>query len=147
MKKITAAIKSHADLPTNPRAGSQGGFSLIEILVAAVVSGILAVSVFYFLSAQNGMSVQGNDVVKGTNLGKLKMDSLKVAAYMNLSSGSDTVADRYIRSWHVTPLHDSSGALSGRKQVDLTIMWPLTADHTVTFASLKSDDKYKEETP
>lgn len=122
----------------------QRGFSLIEILVTAVVSGILGVSVFYFLSSQNGIGLQSNDVVKGTNLGKLKMDSLKVATYVELASGSDTVAERYIRSWHVTPLLGVDGLPSGRKEVDLTIMWPLTADHTVSFASLKSDDKYKE---
>jgi prepilin-type N-terminal cleavage/methylation domain-containing protein len=123
----------------------QSGFSLIEILVAAVVLGILTVSVFYFLSTQNGLSVKGNDVLKGANLGKLKFDSLKVASYDALASGSDTVSERYIRSWHVTQLRDGNGNLNGRKQVELTIFWPLTADHSVSFASMKSDDKYKVE--
>jgi prepilin-type N-terminal cleavage/methylation domain-containing protein len=133
---------------TNPGVdNSQAGFSLVEILVAAVVSAILAVSVFYFLTAQNGMGQHGNDVVKGTNFGKLKMDSLKVTAYTDLVSGSDTVAGRYIRSWHVTPTLNPDGSLDGRKKLELTILWPLTADHSVSFASLKSDDKYKENGP
>jgi prepilin-type N-terminal cleavage/methylation domain-containing protein len=126
---------------------TQSGFSLIEILVAAVIIGILSVSVFYFLNSQNRISLRGNDVVKGTHLGKLKFDSLKVTDYAELASGSDTVTDRYIRSWHVTPLRGGDGLLNGRKQIELTILWPLTADHALTFASLKSDDKYKEEAP
>jgi prepilin-type N-terminal cleavage/methylation domain-containing protein len=126
---------------------AQAAFTLIEVLVSAVVTGILSVSVFYFLSAQNNLGLRGNDLLKGTNLGKLKFDSLKVAAYEDLSAGSDTVADRYIRSWHVTPLRDEAGNLNGRKHVELTILWPLTAINSMSFASLKSDDKYKEETP
>jgi hypothetical protein len=27
------------------------------------------------------------------------------------------------------------------------VIWPLTADHSVSFTSLKSDDKYREGTP
>jgi prepilin-type N-terminal cleavage/methylation domain-containing protein len=126
---------------------SQAGFSLIEILVSAVVCAILATAAFYFLSSQNGMGVAGNDLMKGVNLGKLKMDSLKVAAYEDLASGSDTVSERYIRAWHVTILRDGGGAETGRKKIDISVIWPLTADHTVTMATLKSDDKYKEESP
>ncbi len=125
----------------------QAGFSLIEILVSAVIVGILSVSIFYFLNSQNKISLRGNDVVKGTHLGKLKFDSLKVADYVDLVSGSDTVMDRYIRSWHITPQRGSDGLLNGRKQIDMSIIWPLTAEHSLSFASLKSDDKYKEVAP
>lgn len=131
--------------PANPEC--QAGFSLIEILVAAVVVGILATSAFYFLNTQNGMSRAGNDLMKGVNLGKLKMDSLKVASYDELAGGSDTVMSRYIRSWHVTVVRDEAGVPTGRKQIDMNVIWPLTADHTVTLATLKSDDTYKEATP
>lgn len=132
--------------PTADSEG-QGGFSLIEILVAAVVVGLLATSAFYFLNTQNGMSRAGNDLMKGVNLGKLKMDSLKVASYDELAGGSDTVMARYIRSWHVTVVRDEAGVPTGRKQIEMNVIWPLTADHTVTLATLKSDDNYKEATP
>lgn len=131
--------------PSDPE--SQGGFSLIEILVAAVVVGLLATSAFYFLNTQNGMSRAGNDLMKGVNLGKLKMDSLKVATYAELAAGSDTVMSRYIRSWNVTVVRDGAGVPTGRKQIEMNVMWPLTADHTVTLATLKCDDTYKEATP
>lgn len=130
--------------PSNP----QNGFTLIEILVTMVVAGILSVSVFYFLSSQNKFGVKSNDVIKSTSLGKFKMDSLKVTAYDELTAGSDTVAEKFIRSWHITPLHDpNTGLLNGRKQLDLAVLWPLTAEHSMTFVSLKCDDKYKEKIP
>jgi prepilin-type N-terminal cleavage/methylation domain-containing protein len=129
------------------RMEGQRGFSLIEILVAAIVVALLATSAFYFLNSQNGMSRAGNDLMKGVNLGKLKMDSLKVASYDELAGGSDTVASRYIRSWHVTVMRDGAGIPTGRKQIEMNVIWPLTADHTVTLATLKSDDTYKEATP
>lgn len=122
----------------------QSGFSLIEILVSAVVIGILATAAFYFLSAQNGMGTAGNDSIKGLNLGKLKMDSLKVTAYDDLVSGSDTVNERYIRAWHVTIQRDGLGAPDGRKKIDIDVLWPLTGLHTVSLVTLKSDDRFKE---
>lgn len=128
-------------------AESQQGFSLIEILVAAVVVAILATSAFYFLNSQNGMSRAGNDLMKSVNLGKLKMDSLKVTAYADLASGSDTVTARYIRSWNVTVMRDGAGLPTGRKKIEMNVIWPLTAEHTVTLATLVSDDLYKEPTP
>jgi prepilin-type N-terminal cleavage/methylation domain-containing protein len=128
-------------------AGPQSGVSLIEILVSAVVVAILATAAFYFLSTQNGAGTAGTDSMKGLNLGKLKMDSLKVSAYDDLVSGSDTVTERYIRAWHVTILRDAGGIPTGRKKIDMTVIWPLTAEHNVSLATLKSDDRYKEESP
>ena len=49
----------------------EAGFSMIEILVSAVVTGVVAVSAFYFLSSQNTMGTKGSDLMKGVNLGKL----------------------------------------------------------------------------
>jgi prepilin-type N-terminal cleavage/methylation domain-containing protein len=136
-------------LPGGFSGGPQGqrGFSLIEILVGAIVVALLATSAFYFLNSQNGMSQAGNDLIKGVNLGKLKMDSLKVTPYDELSAGSDTVMARYIRSWRVTVMRDGAGIPTGRKKIEINVIWPLTADHTVTMATLKSDDLYKEATP
>lgn len=134
-----------AAVPTG--TSGQAGFSLIEILVSAVVTLLLATSAFYFLHSQNGVGTQGNDLMKGVNLGKLKLDSLKVSAYEDLTSGSDTVSERYIRAWHVSPVNDSLGLPTGRKEIGITIQWPLTAVHSVTLATLKSDDHYKEEAP
>lgn len=120
---------------------------MIEILVSAVVTGVVAVSAFYFLSSQNTMGTKGSDLMKGVNLGKLKMDSLKVVAYTDLSSGSDTVSERYIRSWHVGVGRDMAGNPNGRKSIELVVYWPLTGEQMVSFTSVKSDDKFKEEEP
>ena len=124
-------------LKSQPGSG-QSGFSLMEVLVASVVTGILAVSAFYFLSAQNKMGLKSNDMLKSVNLGKLKLDSLRVSDWDSLEAGSDTVSERYIRSWNVS----QSG---GVKKIELTVYWPLTADHSVGLASLLSDYRYKED--
>ncbi|HLP43449.1 MAG TPA: prepilin-type N-terminal cleavage/methylation domain-containing protein, partial [Fibrobacteria bacterium] len=126
------------------QAASQAGFSLLEAVVSMVILGLLSVSVFYFLSSQNGIGARGNDRQKGLNLGKLAMDSLKVSLYDSLSSGSDTIGDRYIRSWHISVGADELGVLTGRKKIDLTVLWPLTAERQLTFTSILGDPRYKE---
>jgi prepilin-type N-terminal cleavage/methylation domain-containing protein len=123
----------------------QRGFSLIEVIVSAVVVAVVGTSAFYFLSSQNTAGAKGNDLMKGVNLGKLKMDSLKVVTYDELSSGSDTVSERYIRSWQIGLVRNGLGQPNGRKSIALTVFWPLTGESMVSFASIKSDDKYKAE--
>ncbi|MDB5102363.1 MAG: hypothetical protein JWP91_52 [Fibrobacteres bacterium] len=130
-----------------PLAKGQAGFGLVEILVSAVVTGFLTTAAFYFLSAQNGMGARGNDQMKSVNLGKLKMDSLKVSTYDELVSGSDTVSERYIRSWHVTPMRNGAGVLNGRKKIELKVFWPLSGEQNVSLVSLRSDDRYKDGWP
>jgi prepilin-type N-terminal cleavage/methylation domain-containing protein len=133
--------------PITPRGRRQAGFSMIEILVSAVVTGVVATSAFYFLSSQNRMGAKGNDLMHGVNLAKLKMDSLKVATYDELSAGSDTISLRFVRAWRVGLLRDGAGNATGRKRIDLTIFWPLTGEQMVSFSSIKSDDKFKEAAP
>jgi hypothetical protein len=116
---------------------------MIEVLVSAVVTGVVATSAFYFLSSQNTIGTKGNDLMKGVNLGKLKMDSLKVVEYDELSAGSDTVSERYIRSWHVGVMRDADGNPNGRKSIELMVYWPMTGEQMVSFMSVKSDDRFK----
>lgn len=150
MFSLAGTVVQLAKMPTAGYAGirrSQSGFSLIEVIVSAMVTGVVAVSAFYFLTSQNSAGVKGSDLMKGVNLGKLKMDSLKVVAFSDLSSGSDTVSERYIRAWHVGVVRDGVGNPNGRKSIELTVFWPLTGEQNVAFTSLKSDDKFKEEGP
>jgi prepilin-type N-terminal cleavage/methylation domain-containing protein len=127
------------------RSRGQRGFSLVEVMVSMMVLGVLATSVFYFLNSQNGVGSRSADMLKGLNLGKLAMDSLKVSDYGALEAGSDTVADRYIRSWRITLGTDAEGVPNGRKAIDLTVHWPLTADNAIAFSTILSDGRFKEE--
>ena len=120
----------------------QRGYSLIEILAAMVTLGIMTSSVYYLLSFQNRNSVNSADELRATNLGKIQIDSLKVVDYADLVAGSDTVQDKFILSWTVTL---QTGTSSGTKKINLNVIWPLTAENTLTFTSLKSDDIYKED--
>src|SRR5688500_11984833 len=126
------------------KSDSQSGFSLVEILVSMVIMGGLTTSVFYFLSAQNGAGARSTDLLKSLNAGKLAMDDLNVVDYLALEAGSDTLSDRYIRSWRISLSTDIDGNPTGRKKIEMSVHWPLTADHTLSFTSIKSDGRYKE---
>jgi prepilin-type N-terminal cleavage/methylation domain-containing protein len=138
--------------PATERAGAdpsrtQAGFSLLEVLVSSIVVSLVAVSAFYFLGNQNKQGIRGGDMVKGVNFGKQKMDSLKVLNYDALASGSDTVSDRYVRSWSISQIYDELGNPIGQKSIEVAVRWPLTGDQNVYFNSVKSDDKYRDPNP
>ncbi len=123
---------------------SQDGFSMLEILISMVIVGLLAASLFYFLSAQNKLGLMSTDTTKGLHYGKQALDSIKVSEYDNISAGSDTTQNRYIRSWNVTTVSDGFGVPTGRKEVQVNVFWPLTGEHGVSMVTLLSDDDYKE---
>jgi hypothetical protein len=114
-------------------------------MVAMVVMSGIAASVFFFMSSQNSLGTRSQDLLKGLNLGKLAMDSLKVAEYDSLAAGSDTVAGRFIRSWRISVGVDGAGEPTGRKQIDVTVHWPLTAERNLSFSSVMGDARYKED--
>jgi prepilin-type N-terminal cleavage/methylation domain-containing protein len=124
---------------------SEAGFTLIEILVSIMIFGLLTTSVFYFLSQQNSMSTRANDGQRGLSLAKLVLDSLKVAPYDSLVAGTDTVDERFIRSWHISVVTDEDGHSKGNKQVDLTVHWPIAGTYSVSLATLVSDERFREE--
>ncbi len=126
------------------RAGAQSGFTLVEILVSMVVLSCMAGAVFFFLKSQNNMGVRSNDVMKATNFGKLVIDSLKVTDYEGLEAGSDTLISRYIRAWRITNGTDDAGNANDTRIIELTVYWPLSAAHSMTFTSLLSDSRFKE---
>ncbi len=117
---------------------------MLEVLVSMVIVGILASSLFYFLSAQNKMGIMTTDMTNGLNFGKQAMDSLKVLDYSEIAAGSDIIQERYIRSWTITTVSDDMGVPMGRKRIDVNVFWPLTADHGVSMVTLLSDDEFKE---
>jgi prepilin-type N-terminal cleavage/methylation domain-containing protein len=139
MDRSTLGEKSHHSTPT------ESGFTLIEILVALIVMSILTSSVFYFLGSQNTMGVKSTDMVQGLASGKEKIDSLKVAPFDNLTAGSDTVGDRFIRAWYVSTVLDDIGNPDGRKRIYINVYWPLDAAHSVSLATVVGDPKYKED--
>lgn len=126
------------------RTDRQSGFTLVEILVSMVVLSCMAGAVFYFLKTQNNMGVRNNDMMKATNLGKLVIDSLKVSDYNALEAGSDTLVSRYIRAWRITNGTDDAGNPNDTRIIELTVYWPMSAVHSMTFTSLLSDSRFKE---
>jgi hypothetical protein len=80
----------------------------------------------------------GTDLSKGMFLGKRKLDSLRVIHYGYVSTGCDTVNQRYVRRWYV-----STDLVTDRKNVELLVSWPLSAKHTITFNTVIGDDQYK----
>jgi len=112
------------------------GFGLIEVLVGMVIFGMVASTALYFMRGQNQVVIGGTDLTRASYLGKQKMDSLKVIDYSTISAGSDTVNIRYIRSWRVS-------TQVGKKQVEMTICWPLAANHNIVLYTIIGDDQYK----
>ena len=127
-----------------------GGFTLPEILVAMTVISVLGAATFYAVNSQTRTGVRNTQMIRGIAVAKQKMDSLKITDYDSLASGSDTVSgvdtveNQFLRSWRITTFRDDHGSPKGRKKISLTVHWPLTAEHQVTFTTLVSDKNFRD---
>ena len=117
---------------------AQSGFGLIEIVISIVILSLVGATTFYFLHSQDMNTGLGTDISKGMFVAKRKLDSLRVVHYGIVSTGSDTVNNRYIRRWYV-----STDLVTDRKTIQLLVSWPLSAQHTITFNTIVGDDQYK----
>jgi len=128
----------------NRNNSTERGFTLMEVLVAMVILGIIGSSAMYAVRSQSGMGTRNSESMSAFASSKQKLDSLKVTSYNSLTSGSDTAAQKYIRAWSVTANRDGLGALNGRKTITLTTYWPYTGENRVSLATIISDERYKE---
>lgn len=123
------------------------GLTLIEVVVAAAVFGIVVfiVTAFYFTASSQG--VVGRGVTAGTLLAQQKLETLRVRSYASLSAGTTTEtldelggadpAGRYTRTTVVTKPAPAGARLA---QVDVTVSWTEGAGtRSVTLSTLLGD--------
>jgi prepilin-type N-terminal cleavage/methylation domain-containing protein len=87
---------------------SNNGFTLVELLIALVIVGILMVTILTFMSNSMMLRKDSKNSEVANLLGQDKLIELKAMA--NPAASSDTVTIdkvRYIRRWTITP---ASGA-------------------------------------
>lgn len=83
---------------------SKNGFTLVELLIALVIVGVLMVTILSFLSNSMMLRKDSKNSEVAHLLGQDKLIELKALA--NPISSSDTVVVdkiRYIRNWTITP--------------------------------------------
>lgn len=83
---------------------SNNGFTLVELLIALVIVGVLMVTILSFLSNSMMLRRDSKNSEMANLLGQDKLIELKAMA--NPTESSDTVVidnARFIRSWTITP--------------------------------------------
>ncbi|NLD92533.1 MAG: type II secretion system protein [Fibrobacter sp.] len=92
---------------------SSNGFTLVELLIALVIVGVLMVTILSFLSNSMMLRKDSKNSEVANLLGQDKLVELKAMA--NPIDGSDVVTVdkvRYTRSWTITPPASSNELLS-----------------------------------
>jgi prepilin-type N-terminal cleavage/methylation domain-containing protein len=80
----------------------QNGFSLIEVMVAVVLLavGLMAFAGLEVLAVRN--STFSKDYGKANTYAQQKVEELKGTAWTSVACGSDTLEEKFTRTWTVT---------------------------------------------
>ncbi|UCE18357.1 MAG: prepilin-type N-terminal cleavage/methylation domain-containing protein [Gemmatimonadota bacterium] len=99
----------------------QKGFTLVEVMVAMFIFGILATGITTLMA----VLIQNNDfsrcMTEATTLAESKLEVLRNVGYMNIPAGwgSDEPSPDYFRSWIV----EENVPQSGMKQITVAVSW------------------------
>lgn len=124
--------------------GGVKGFTLIEVVVATAVFGLVVfvLTAFYFTASSQGLV--GRGVTTGTLLAQQRLEWVRGRSYASLTSGTTTEtinelgaadpAGRYTRTTVVTK---PAPAGAGLAQIDVTVTWlEGSSTRTVTLTTL-----------
>lgn len=100
----------------NTSAQGKKGFTLIEVIIASLVVGIVSAATVSALYTVLQSNHNNRLLMEGTELAQSKMEELFSAGYNAAVSGSDTAAS-FQRTWTVAPM------LSDTKSVNVVVAW------------------------
>jgi prepilin-type N-terminal cleavage/methylation domain-containing protein len=85
---------------------TQKGFSLIEVMIALVLFavGLLAFAGLEVVALRN--STYSKDYGKANTYAQQKVEQMKGMSWASVSGGSDTLEERFARTWTVTTTED-----------------------------------------
>jgi prepilin-type N-terminal cleavage/methylation domain-containing protein len=109
---------------------TEKGFSLIEVMIALVLFavGLLAFAGLEVTAIRN--STYSKDYGKGNTYAQQKMEELKGTAWASLSAGSDTLEEKFTRTWTVA---ETEAHLMKQVVVNVTWLDPSYGTKQVTF--------------
>ena len=114
-------------MQTPARAGSreattQGGFTLIEMMVAILLVGVGLMGLAALSTTVTRANVQSSGLTAASALAQERIESFQTQPYGSIASGSDTrLLDgvAFTRSWTVTP----DDPAPGLKTIAVTVSW------------------------
>jgi len=95
------------------------GFTLVELIVATVVFGILASGMATLMAALIQSNEFARDMTEATTLAENKIEELKNMDSESAISGSDEAAPGYSRSWTV----EDGVPQAGMKEITVNVSW------------------------
>lgn len=116
-----------------PTGSSRGGFSLIECLIAMVVTMVGLLSVAGMLSVGIRLQTESRDATAAGAIARLKMEELQNfsptapqrvrggSLTSNLSGYFDTPDTRFVRRWQVETSPTDSGVPAGTQRISVSI--------------------------
>jgi Tfp pilus assembly protein PilV len=111
---------------------NQQGSALIEIIVSMFILTLLCMGLNASVVNLMQNNIASRQMVVATAEGDALLETLRLANYDSVATGSDVVRDRFKRSWTV----NEDGT---EKKIDLTVSWPLpTTRHSITLSTIIS---------
>jgi len=115
---------------TTNRRGRQG-FTMVEVVVAAVIFALAAAGIFATISAMQQPAVESEEEIKAAFMAKRVLDEFRNNVDASLWSdpmwdpagNPHTLGDVIIDGITYTPTYDVTDMPDGSKKVDVTISW------------------------
>jgi prepilin-type N-terminal cleavage/methylation domain-containing protein len=111
----------------------QEGSTLIEVIIAMVILALLTVGLNAGVVSLISSNINSKELTSATAAGYQLFENFRRMDYTTMkgiSSSTDTVRSRYVRSWTMTS--DTT-----QTKIDLTVLWPMQSQkHNITLSTI-----------
>jgi prepilin-type N-terminal cleavage/methylation domain-containing protein len=108
----------HIDEKEDFMKNNRDGFSMIEVMAGMLVLSFLVLTTDAYMVSLIKTNTTAKEISQATFIGNTGMEKLKGTPFADLASGSDTVQNKFLRSWNVVP----NGNMD---KITLSVEWPL----------------------
>lgn len=114
---------------TKKRISRNGGFTIMEVMIAIVISSALLAAVGVLLVSAARINAVNRDRKRASELAETKIEELRRVSFGSLISDADTV-DKYTREWDITTI-----TANRTKYIKVTVSWLDSKDreHSIIF--------------
>lgn len=109
---------------------SNDGSTLIEVIIAMIILAVVVTGLNAAVVSLIKSNLNAKELTSASSTGYQLFEQLRRGTYDDITTGSDFVRNRYVRTWKITT--DST-----QKKIALTVTWPLASGkHVIELSTI-----------
>jgi Tfp pilus assembly protein PilV len=111
---------------------NQQGNTIVEVIIAMLILALIIVGLNAGVLGLIKANLSSKELSAATSSAYSLFEELKMKSYSSIMTNTDTVSNKYIRSWQV-----NGGDTSSQKKITISVYWPVSVQsHKIELSTI-----------